>query len=150
MLDTGLASTTAMAMCCSAQDVDTPSDGTETLVANLHSGKAYILGVFGANEANYGQRLYTLTVDTGQQRLNSTIQMDPVAGIASFLADSGQDRLTSPTDVNYFPISLTNAGLAATVALSRIGPDVQLFASLYRQDAQADPGHNSPAVRGPM
>ena len=120
-------------------DADSPAAGNESLSAALTSLRPYVLGVFSANLFVAGNSPFTLTVDTGAQRVNSTITIDAATGTAEFLANSGEDTFTDPADVNYFPINLTNVGPSATVALNPDGPDVQFFGELYRQDTPNAP-----------
>lgn len=124
-------------------DADKPFASFEHLSANLTSGTPYVLDVLTANIIaqfpSTPPRPVTLTVDTGQQRINSPIKIDPTAGTAEFLANTPPDTFTSPDDVNYFPIDLTNVGQTATVALNPSGPDVQFFGELFRQDGPTAP-----------
>ena len=124
-------------------DADKPFASFEHLSANLTSGAPYVLDVLTANIVpqfpSVPPRPVTLTVDTGQQRFNSPIKIDPTAGTAEFLANSPPDTFTSPDDVNYYPIDLTNVGQTATVALNPSGPDVQFFGELFRQGSPTAP-----------
>ena len=136
-LDTALALYDGDGNLLQVVDADKPAVGIEQLTVALDSGKPYILGVYDRNL--FLHQTVTLTADTGPQRVNSTIAIGPNTGTADFLANSGADTFTSPTDVNYFPLDLTNAGPAAAVTISAAGPDTQVYAAVYRQDSPTGP-----------
>jgi len=124
-------------------DADKPFTSSEQLSANLQSGHPYVLEVLSANIVFTlpvtVAKPFVLTVNTGQQGINSSIKIDPGAGAAEFLANTAPDTFTNPADVNYYPIDLTNVGQTATVTLNKSGPDVQFFGELFRQDNPTAP-----------
>ena len=138
LVDTALALFDADGNLIQSADSDSPSPSHELMTASLASEKPYILGVYTANLGppfpTPPQRPVLLTVDTEPQQLSTAIRIDPALGSAEFLANSGQDTFNSPTDVNYFPLDLTNVGQSAAVTLNAVGLDVRFFAALFRQD----------------
>ncbi|MFI5377950.1 MAG: CARDB domain-containing protein [Tepidisphaerales bacterium] len=122
-------------------DADTPNRWTENLSAALSSRLPYVLGIYDNKNAGASSTASTLTADTGAQRLNSPIAINPATGSTEFLANSGQDMFISPADVNYFPVNLINVGASATVALSQAGSDALLYGQLFEQN-----GANAPWV----
>jgi len=95
IIDTALALFDADGNLLQSADADTPYVGTETLSANLTSRKPYVLGVYTADLNLFATSPHpvTLTVDTGAQRINSSIQIDPAVGSKEFIANSGQGKL---------------------------------------------------------
>ncbi|HXE51554.1 MAG TPA: hypothetical protein VN541_00980, partial [Tepidisphaeraceae bacterium] len=116
-------------------DADTPGTVTESLSSQLQSRQPYIIGVFALTLL--GSSSFNFTVNSGQQRVNSTIAIDPSTGTADFLAGSGQDTFTAPADVNYFPLNFLNGGTSGTLTLNAAGPDTQVCAGIFRQDASS-------------
>lgn len=135
-VDTGLALFDSDGNLLKIADANQPGFGQKMSIA-LQSERPYVLGVYSDNYSllETSSQVFTLTVDTAQQRVNSTIKIDPATGNADFQAVTPPDTFAGPADVNYFPIDLTNVGQSATVAINKLGPDDQFFGALYRQDS---------------
>src|SRR5262249_29441648 len=60
---------------------------------------------------------------------------------AHFDANTGEDTFNSPSDVDYYRLSLPNAGPTGSVTVSQgpTSPDVHPFATLFRRDSDQSP-----------
>jgi len=135
-VDTALALYDADGNLLQKVDADSPNPSTESLSATPASGQQYVLGVFTANiGVTQPAERVNLTVNTPPQVINSTLKINPTTGQLQFQANSGQDRFTSPTDVNYFPLDFTNGGASGTVTLQAPSPNSQFSAFLYWQNS---------------
>ena len=118
-------------------DPDPSSPGMESLSAELINGSVYVLGA-------YFQPLgppvdYLLSVEPGWQVTNTPLTIDPDSGTITFVANSGEDALTGPRDVDYYPLDLTNGGSGGNVTITPLGLDGEIFASLYRRLDSSEP-----------
>lgn len=118
------------------QDADPAHPGAETLINNVATQQAYYIGVF-FNSTSPDQ--FQLTVTPSPQVKNTTIRIDPGTGAASFQANSGEDTFNSSTDVDYYPLDLTNGGAVGQVTVTPTGLGVETVATLFRGDSAAGP-----------
>ena len=107
--------------------------GAETLSATIQSGRPYILGVFFAPAGPPVN--YVLSATTAPQALNAPLAINPATGAAHRDADGGEDAFDSRADVDYYPLDLLNGGAGGTVTVTPAGPDVKVFATLFRRDS---------------
>ncbi len=112
-------------------DPDPSNPGMESLSAELTSGSVYVLGAYFQPLAPPVD--YLLSVEPGLQVTNTPLTINPTNGMLTFIANSGEDALTGPRDVDYYPLNLTNAGDSGTVTVTPLGLDGEIFASLYRR-----------------
>jgi hypothetical protein len=109
----------------------------ETLTTTLQTHTVYVLGVFFESLGPLND--LQLTVSPGPQVTNTPLTIDPTTGTASLAANSGEDIFNSPTDVDYYPLNLTNAGPAGSVTVTPTGPDVEVAATVFRRNNSQDP-----------
>src|SRR5262249_21723788 len=107
--------------------------GSESLTANLDSRRVYVVGAFfdGASLPE----TFRLTVTPAAQISHAPLRIDPGTGNVELDAVSGEDLFNSSTDVDYYPLDLTNAGAAGTVTVKPLGLDVHPHAALFRRDS---------------
>ncbi len=111
--------------------------GEESLTVELVSGQVYILGLFFPTASPPSS--FNLNVHPGLQVINTPLAINPIDGTTTFVANSGEDALTDPRDVDYYPLDLTNGGPTGNVAITPLGLNGEIFASVYRRDASSDP-----------
>jgi hypothetical protein len=111
--------------------------GTVSLTAGLDTRRVYVLGVFYDSPGPLAD--LDLTVTPGPQVVNSAIILDPGTGTATRAADAGEDLFNAPADVDYYPLTLTNAGATGTVTVTPTGLGVRPFATLFRRAGPQDP-----------
>ncbi len=104
----------------------------ESLTVQLQSQRVYELGVFFPSAGS--PDAFSLTVTPGPQLTHGPLTVDPSTGTVA-----GAGSFDAPTDVDYYPLDLTNAGLTGTVTVTPTGLDVQPFAALFRRDTPQDP-----------
>ncbi len=106
--------------------------GAESLVAEINSGLAYILGVYFAPAGPPNN--FTLIVGADPQTLNTPITIDPDTGTAHLDANTGEDTFNTPTDVDFYELNMFNGGPGGTVTVTPTGLDVKVFATVFRRD----------------
>ncbi|GAG37893.1 unnamed protein product, partial [marine sediment metagenome] len=97
---------------------------------------------------------YDVTVTIGSQAANTAIAVDPATGVGQLEAQSPEDTFNMPAEVDYYEMSLLNAGAGGTVTVTPTGLDVQVFATLFRRIDAAEPWQaietNSDAASNPV
>jgi hypothetical protein len=119
--------------------------GVESLGALVESGKVYELGVFF--DPSGPLQDFTLTVAPGPQDLNPRLRINPQTGAAV-----RQGAFSSPADVEYYPLDLTNGAASGNVTVTPTDPGEQVFATLFRRASPQDPWQaiDSGTANGPV
>jgi hypothetical protein len=108
-----------------------PDPANGRLTADVQTRRRYILGVFvGVPGIPFN---YDLVTTTGPQLTNPVVRIDPASGVAPASGANPEDLFSTPTDVDYYPLDLANAGTSGTVVVTPTGPDVKVSATLFRR-----------------
>jgi hypothetical protein len=106
--------------------------GIESLAASLQSRRTYILGVYFAAAGPPVD--YRLDVTLDQQLINVPPTFNPATGVSIPTGSHPEDMLSSPADIDYYPLDLLNAGPSGTVTITPTGLDTSAAATLFRQN----------------